>query len=49
MTFPPGSALAFCAGIGFIIGLVLDEITWGLIIGAAVGVLIDVYGLQRRR
>ena len=49
MTFPPGAALAFCAGIGFTIGLVLDKIAWGLIIGAAAGVLIEAYGLQRRR
>lgn len=48
MTFPQGAAFVLCIGIGFIGGLLLDEIAWGLIIGAAAGVLIEAFGGSRR-
>jgi uncharacterized membrane protein len=48
MTLTPGAAIAICAGIGLIIGLLLNEVAWGLIAGAAVGAVIEAYGGMRR-
>ena len=48
MKLTQGSAIAIFTGIGFIVGLLLDEIAWGLIVGAAVGVLIEAYSLSQR-
>lgn len=48
MNLPQGSAIAFGTGIGFVVGLLLDEIAWGLIVGAAVGVLIEAWSLSQR-
>ena len=48
MNLTQGAALAIFAGIGFIAGLLLDEVAWGLIVGAGVGVLIEAFSLSRR-
>lgn len=48
MKLTQGSAIAIFTGLGFIAGLVLDEIAWGLIAGAAIGVLIEAWSLSQR-
>lgn len=48
MNLTQGAAIAIFAGLGFIGGLILDEIAWGLIIGASIGVVIEAFSLLRR-
>lgn len=49
MNLVRGSAIAIGAGLGLIAGLLLDEIAWGLIVGAGIGVLIEAWSMKKEQ
>lgn len=46
--YPQGVIFILAAGVGLIVGLLLDQIAWGLIVGAGIGVLVEAIAQSRR-